>query len=380
MKLGLIAMIRKEFRQVLRDPPTLGILLIVPLLLLVLFGYAVNMDVKTVRVGVIDGDNSPESRRVTDIFRVLDIFSTVGYPETPFEAEKALVDGRIEAVIIIPPGFGRDLVSNRKPSVQVLLDGSNVTIASTAQSYIEAAFTDLSLGLETEWRSPTPAGGSKAVPPVDFRPRIWFNPELRSTVFLVPGLISLIMVITAVISTALSVVREKEKGTMEMLEASPLSSMSLILGKTVPYMVISLLETMLILIAGRFLFGVEIQGSIPALLGITFLFLLSCLGLGLLISTIAATQQTAFLVATVVTVLPSFILSGFVFPIRNMPPIIRAITHLIPARYFLTAERALIIRGAAVSSIWPQALALALFSVITLAVSSRRLGRSWRHR
>jgi ABC-2 type transport system permease protein len=212
-----------------------------------------------------------------------------------------------------------------------------------------------------------------AGPMVDFRPRIWYNPELRSTIFLVPGLISFIMVITAVISTALSVVREKEKGTMEMLEAAPLGSVALILGKTVPYMAISLAETGLILIAGRYLFGVQIQGSLAALAGITFLFLLSSLGMGLLISTIADTQQTAFLIATVVTVLPTFILSGFVFPIRNMPPLIRVVTRIIPARYFLIAERALMIRGADIRSIWPEALALLLFSIVTLGVSSVRL-------
>ena len=380
MKLGLIAMIRKEFRQVLRDPRTLSILLLVPLLLLVLIGYAISMDVESLSVGVIDGDNSPESRRIADMFRVLDIFTTVERPESPSDAEEALVDGRLDAVLIIPSGFGRDLVSNRKPSVQILLDGSNVTIASTAQSYIEAAFTDLSLGLETEWRIPTPAGRFNASLPLDFRSRIWFNPELRSTVFLVPGLISFIMVITAVISTALSVVREKEKGTMEMLEASPLTSRALILGKTVPYMVISLFEIFLILVAGRFLFGVEIQGSIVALFGISLLFILSCLGMGLLISTVAETQQSAFLIATVVTVLPSFVLSGFIFPIRNMPKIIQILTHIIPARYFLIAERALIIRGADIRSIWPQAAALTVFSLFTLAISMKRLGRGWRHR
>jgi len=160
---------------------------------------------------------------------------------------------------------------------------------------------------------------------------------------------------------------------MEMLEAAPLGPMALILGKTVPYMAISLAETGLILIAGRFLFGVEIQGSLSALAGITFLFLLSCLGTGLLISTFANTQQSAFLLSTVISVLPSFILSGFVFPIRNMPPIIQVVSRIIPARYFLNAERALIIRGAGVSSVWPEALALILFSVITLGISILRL-------
>lgn len=380
MKLELRAMVRKEFRQVLRDPHTLGILLLVPMLLLVLFGYAISMDVDDIAVGVVDEDKSPESRRVEKLFDVLEVFSS---GETPFSAagaEEALVDGRLDAVLIIPPGYGRDLTAGRIPSVQLLIDGSNVLVASTAQGYIEAMFFDLSLRLDTEWRVSSPSGKHAFAPPIDFRPRTWFNPELRSTVFLIPGLIAFIMVITAVLSTALSVVREKEKGTMETLDASPLSSSTLIIGKTIPFMVISMLETVLILIAGRFLFGVEILGSIPVLLGISFLFLLSCLGIGLLISTAVDTQQSAFLLATIVIVLPTLILSGFIYPIRNMPSAVQAVTFLIPARYFIIAERALMIRGAGLASIWPQVLILSVFSLVTLGLSSLRLGRSRRNR
>ncbi|MCD6342179.1 MAG: ABC transporter permease [Spirochaetaceae bacterium] len=380
MKLELRAMIRKEFRQVFRDPHTLGILLLVPMLLLVLFGYAISMDVDNIVVGVLDNDKSPESRRITELFQVLDVFSPGESPTSPAEAEEALVDGRLNAALVIPSGFGRDLEAGKSPSLQLLIDGSNVLVASTAQGYIDAMFFDLSLRLDTEWRVPTAAGAATFTPPIDFRPRTWFNPELRSTVFLIPGLIAFIMVITAVLSTALSVVREKEKGTMEMLDASPLSSTTLIIGKTVPFMVISMLETVLILIAGRFLFGVGIMGSISLLLGITFLFLLSCLGIGLLISTVVDTQQSAFLLATIVIVLPTLILSGFIYPIRNMPLPVQAVTFLIPARYFITAERALMIRGAGAGSIWPQSVVLLGFSIFTLGLSSLRLGRRRRKR
>ncbi len=374
MKLELRAMIRKEFRQVFRDPHTLGILLLVPMMLLVLFGYAISMDVDNIVVGVLDNDKSPESRRITELFRVLDAFSPGESLLSPDEAEEALVDGRLNAVLIIPPEFGRDMEAGRIPSVQLLIDGSNVLVASTTQGYVDAMFFDLSLRLNTEWRVPTADGDATFTPPIDFRPRTWFNPELRSTVFLIPGLIAFIMVITAVLSTALSVVREKEKGTMEMLDASPLSSTTLIIGKTIPFMVISMLETVFILIAGRFLFGVEISGSISLLLGISFLFLLSCLGIGLLISTVVDTQQSAFLLATISIVLPTMILSGFIYPIRNMPIPVQAVTFLIPARYFISAERALMIRGAGAVSIWPQSVVLLGFSIVTLGISSLRLG------
>ncbi len=372
MRIALKAMVRKEFRQVLRDPHTLGILLLVPMLLLVLFGYAISLDVDDIVVAVVDEDKSPESRRVEKLFDVLEVFTPGEFPLSAAGAEEALVDGRLDAVLILPAGFGRNLAAGRTPSVQLLIDGSNVLVASTAQGYIEAMFFDLSLRLDTEWRIPSP--------PIDFRSRTWFNPELRSTVFLIPGLIAFIMVITAVLSTALSVVREKEKGTMETLDASPLSSSTLIIGKTIPFMVISMLETVFILLAGRFLFGVEILGSIPLLLGISFVFLLSCLGIGLLISTAVDTQQSAFLLATIVIVLPTLILSGFIYPIRNMPSVVQAVTLLIPARYFIIAERALMIRGAGIVSIWPQALILLGFSVVTLGLSSLRLGRSRRNR
>ena len=380
MKLELSAMIRKEFRQVFRDPHTLGILLLIPMLLLILFGYAISMDVDNITIGVLDEDNTPESRRISELFRVMDNFTMGETPESPGEAESALVDGRLDAALIIPRGFGRELEGTEIPSVQVLIDGSNVLVASTAQGFIEAMFADLSMRLDTEWRVPEMAGTRKFSSPIDFRPRTWFNPELRSTVFLIPGLIAFIMVITAVLSTALSVVKEKEKGTMEMLDAAPISSRVLIIGKTVPFMVISLVETVFILMAGRFLFGVEIQGSIILLFGVSFLFLLSCLGIGLLISTAVDTQQSAFLIATIAIVLPTLILSGFIYPIRNMAPPVQGVTFLIPARYFILAERALMIRGAGISSIWPQALILAGFSVFTLGISSLRLEHQRRNR
>ncbi len=375
MKVELAAMIRKEFRQIIRDPRTLGILLVVPLLLLVLFGFAISLDVETVGIAVVDGDGSPESRRVLEMFGSGDVFERAEVSFSASGAEEALVDGTVDAVVVLPPGFGRDLTAGETPEVQILIDGSNVTVASTAQGYIEAALSKLAVRRIFERRIPLPGSvdPDSIQSTIDVRSRTWYNPELRSTVFLVPGLVSFIMVITAVISTAMSVVREKERGTMEMLEASPLRPLSLILGKTVPYMVLALGETMLILAAGRFFFGVEIKGSYVLLLCVTTLFLLSCLGLGLLLSTLADTQQTAFLLSVIVTVLPTFILSGFVFPIRNMPPVVQGITYIFPARYFLEAERALILRGAGLRSIWPQALALAVFSAVMLGVSGLRL-------
>jgi ABC-2 type transport system permease protein len=335
-------------------------LLLVPLFLLILFGYAVSMDIESLTVGILDGDRTPESRRLAELMRAPDLFEQAddvlevprGRRSRPGGGTNGCGDRDISRIWKSISGRWTAVRPSSRRRVQCYCchDGSECHRGGSLrfESTITTGNADTSItGIDTRR-------------PVDFRPRIWFNPELRSTVFLVPGLISFIMVITAVISTALSVVREKEKGTMEMLEAAPLQPVVLILGKTIPYMAISLGETVLILIAGRQLFGVVVQGSYPALALVTVLFLLSCLGMGLFISTIANSQQVAFLIATVVTVLPSFILSGFVFPIRNMPLPIRLVTLIIPGRYFLSAERALMIRGAGFSAIWKECAALAL--------------------
>ena len=373
MRTGLTAMIRKEFRQIFRDGRTLGMLLAVPLGLLVIFGYAINMDVQTVRVGILDRDGTPESRRTAELFAALDFFAPPVALRDASQGDLYLEEGRIDAVVELPPDFGRGLSGGTDPVVRVSVDGSNVTRASTTQAYVEAALTDLPARVAVDQRRSAPDSRTARQEPL--RVRTWFNPELESSKFLVPGLVSFIMVITAVISTALSVVREKEKGTMEMLRSSPLGPLAIVLGKTVPYMALSLTVTALILAAGRVLFGVRITGNPLALLLVTFLFILSCLGMGLMISASAKSQQTAFLLSTVVTVLPSFILSGFVFPIRNMPAVIQAVTRIIPARYFLSAERALILRGASFAEIWRDAGAMAVFSAVTLAISWVRLSR-----
>jgi ABC-2 type transport system permease protein len=209
--------------------------------------------------------------------------------------------------------------------------------------------------------------------PIDYQPRVWYNPELKSAKFLVPGLIAFILMVTAVISTALAVVREREMGTIEQLMVSPVKPLQLILGKTIPYTVISLAATVMILVLGYILFDVSIKGSVLLLALVTIIFLVGALGMGLLISTIAETQQVAFMIAVITTMLPTFILSGFVFPIRNMPWFIQMVTYLIPARYFLVALRAIVLKGVGLGAFWEQLVFMGLFAAAVLAVSSARL-------
>ena len=234
--------------------------------------------------------------------------------------------------------------------------------------YIQRVVQDASVELfEARGAEPALSGA------IDFRPRVWFNPELRSPVYLIPGLISLILVVTAVLSTAMSIVREKEHGTMEQLIAAPIHPVQLVIGKTIPYTILSLLIAFMVLMAGSYFFNIEIQGSLWALMLVTFIFLVSCLAMGLLISTIADSQQVAFMLATIITMLPTFILSGFIFPIRNMPLFVQVVTYLIPARYYLLALRGIMLKGTSLGIFLPEIAALVLFASFMLVVSAVRM-------
>jgi len=367
--------VRKEFRQISRDKRSLGVILFIPLFLLVMFGYAISLDVRNIPMGVMDLENSKESRDFLRAFENSEYFDVRVYVQSNSQIDELLKGGEIKVALVIPRGFTRKLWRDKTCEVQMLLDGSNPTEASTVLGYLEVISRSYTAQINANLSFA--GGGPKGS--LDFRPRVWYNPELRSSVFLVPGLITLILVISAVVSTALSIVREKETGTMEQILVSPLRPLELVVGKTIPYIFISLISAIGVLGVSYLLFGVTIRGSYLLLLLVMLLFLLSCLGLGILISTISATQQVAFTLAVLITVLPSFLLSGFVFPIRNMPWIIRAITYLVPARYVLEALRGIIIKGSGLLSFWPAVLGLIVFSAATLALSTFRLRRTGAH-
>jgi ABC-2 type transport system permease protein len=259
----------------------------------------------------------------------------------------------------------------RPVTVQIVIDGDNANTASTVMGYsrlLVAAFGAAQLSA-LESRLP--------VPTITVEPRIWYNPQLRSTLFLVPGLIAYISMITAVVSTALSIVREKERGTMEQVRMAPVNPVSYIVGKTLPYLAISFISAILIILTAMVLFDLPMRGSWLLLCAAIGLFLVGAQAQGLLISTIAQTQQVAFQIALLSSFLPTFILSGFIFPISSMPPVVQAITHIVPARYFLVALRAIVLKGAGIDAFWEQMVALALFGTIALALASLRLKREW---
>ncbi len=371
MNLG--AVVKKEFLQIRRDRLILFMLVFFPTVLLLFFGYVLSFDVRNVKLGLLDLDGSDRSRSFIQTLGRSEYFR----PEASFlhhdEVDAALQSGRIKAAVVIPRGFGEDLERGRTARVQGLIDGSDGREAGIVQGYLQAFATSFGQDVVAEWA----AGLNRSlVVPVVPEARIWYNPELKSTPYLIAGLIVFIFMITGTISTSLSVVRERERGTMEQLLVSPLSPGSVIIGKTLPYLGISAVSTVIILLAGRIVFGLEIKGSIPLLALASLLFLLAALGQGILISTVTNSQQVAYFAAAMSSILPALLLSDFVFPISGMPPAIQAVTMIVPARYYVHLLRGIMMRGAGFSAGAADLAALALFSAFTLAVAAARLKKA----
>jgi ABC-2 type transport system permease protein len=367
----IISIIRKEFLQIRRDRRILGMLLFIPSLMLLMFGYALNFDVRHTSLAVYDEDRTETSRSFARQFWNSEYFNLKFHLDRKSDIDPLLDGERVRVVLVIPVGFSRDIARGREAAVQVLIDGANSFSATTILGYINAIVQQYSLTVVT---SALVRSGGKTLPlPIDFRPRVWYNAELRSAKYLVPGLIAFIMMVVAVVSTALSVVRERELGTLEQLKVSPVRPLEIVIGKTVPYTLISLAAAFSILLVGYFLFDVQVKGSYLLLVLATLIFLLGSLGFGLFISTVAETQQVAFMIAALSTLLPTFVLSGFVFPIRNMPEVIQAITYFIPARYFLAALRGIILKGVGLDALWDQFVFLLAYATLMVGVSSLRL-------
>jgi ABC-2 type transport system permease protein len=278
----------------------------------------------------------------------------------------------VRAVLVIPARFGSDVTAGHPTSVQIIVNGDNANTATTVVGYVRGLLSATSARYEVQTRLGSPQG-----PLLTVEPRVFYNPELRSTLFLVPGLIAYIAMLTAVVSTALSIVREKEVGTMEQVRMSPIGPVPYILGKTVPYFVVSIMSAMSIVGAAMVLFDMPMRGSWIVLFGVVSLFLVGALGFGLLISSVAETQQVAFQLALLTSFLPTLMLSGFIFPITSMPAFLQLVTHIVPARYFLVALRGIVLKGVGPEVFWPDLAALGVFAVVILGLASLRLRRQW---
>ena len=371
----VLAVATKELRQIGRDRRTLLILLFVPAFFLLLYGYALNFDIRNVRLAVMDQDGSTKSRELVSAFVNSGYFTLVGYVDSPDDIDRLVDQGRVRAVLTVPSNFERDLSVRRPVTVQVIIDGDNANTASTVLGYVRLLISEFSTAQNT--RLAPGGGGRMPVSVITVEPRVWYNPQLRSTLFLVPGLIAYIAMITAVVSTALSVVREKERGTMEQVRMAPLSPLPYIIGKTLPYLVISFVSALMIVFSAMLLFEMPMRGSWALLCGAIGLFLVGAQAQGLLISTIAQTQQVAFQVALLSSLLPTMMLSGFIFPISSMPTVVQAITHIVPARYFIVALRSIVLKGTDLAAFWQDMLALAIFATVALGLASLRLRKEW---
>jgi len=363
--------IKKEFRQIVRDRRILAVLLFVPAFLLMMFGYALNFDVKHISLAVYDEDRTPESRNLIEQFIHSEYFDWNYYLNDKKAVDKLLDNEKAKLVIIIPNNFSKKLKRGEGAEVQIIIDGANANTASIISGYVNSIIQNYALKIISEIFQ-----HSKVLRlniPLEPRARIWYNPELKSAKFLVPGLIAFILMITTVISTSLSIVREKERGTIEQIIVSPIHPIQLIIGKTLPYMLFALVSAYLILTVGYLLFDIEVKGSQFLLFMVTLIYLLAGLGMGIFISTISDSQQVAFQISALITILPTFILSGFVFPIKNMPMFIQVVTYIIPARYFLVAIRGIILKGSGLGAFWKEVVFLLIFNILIFGLSWLRM-------
>ncbi len=365
-----LAVGRKEFRQIARDRRTLSVLLVVPILFLLLFGYALNWDIHHVKMAVNDQDQSPESRALVSAFVRSTYFDLAG-GVTDQGIQRLMDAGDVRIVLVIPAGTGRRLRTGETAPIQVLINGDDANTATTVMGYVQALLEAQSAMYRLQRY---PVAGRLLV---RAEPRVWYNPELRSVLFLVPGLIAYIAMLTAVISTAMSVVREKERGTMEQVRMAPLGALSYVTGKSIPYLLVSLVSSVGIVLAAMWLFDLPMRGSWILLLFTLALFLIGALGLGLFISTISDSQQVAFQTAALASFMPTLLLSGFIFPISSMPVWLQAVTYVVPARYFLVALRGILLKGTGIMVFWPDLAALAAFAAVVIGLAAVRLRREW---
>lgn len=369
----IFAIARKEFRQVGRDRRSLGILIFIPAFMLLMFGYAVDFDVRDIGLAVYDADNSSHSRELIDAFIHSGYFNLKYHLDSAAGVDPLLDRELVRVAIVIPHDFSASILTGNDVPVQVLIDGANASAAATVMGYVHTIVQDYTFELLSDVF--LFSGETAFTQPMDYHPRVWYNPELRSPVFLIPGLIAFILMVTSTVATSLSIVREIELGTMEQIAVSSVHPAQLIIGKIIPYICTSILSTILILIGGYVLFGVGVAGSFLMLSVLVLLFLFVALVWGVIISTTSKTQQVAFMKALTTTMLPTFILSGFVFPIHNMPVVIQAVTYLVPARYFLEALRAIMIKGTGLTAYWEQIAALLLFGTLLVIASTVHMKR-----
>jgi ABC-2 type transport system permease protein len=369
MNSRLISIIRKEFIQIFRDPRTLVLVIVMPMLQLFLLGYAATTDVKNISLAVWDQSQSQPSRALLDAFRAANYFS-IDYPVGSGDEYKELIEqGKIRAALIIPPDYDVRLLEG-SAQVSLVLDGSDATVGGTALSTARLIGQSYATKVLTEQAALT-GRPSSFNPPLDVRTQVWYNPDLIAAYFNVPGVIGMILYFITTLLTASSIVRERERGTIEQLIVTPIRSWELVVGKILPYSILALIDMVEVLIIGHWWFKVPIKGDLGLIFALSGLFLISSLGIGLFASTVANTQQEAF-ITVMVTMLPSIFLSGFFFPIEAMPRFLQYVSAIVPLRYYLVIIRALLLKGVGLSALQNEVIALTIFAVVIMGIAALR--------
>ncbi len=358
-----LAVMKREAITIARDIRLLLIVVFFPLLLLIIYGYGVTFDIKSVPIAVYDQSNNLISRELIDRYDASEYFKIVELSRSRKRIDELLINDDIIIGLVIPPDFARDIKSLKGAVVQVLVNGSDANTASVALGYHAAVFADFT---GKYFKPPE----NITFPEVQANTRIWYNPDLKSSNFIVPGIIAIIMMLMGAILTSTAIVKEKETGTIEQIVASPVKSWEYIAGKITPYIIISLFDVILVVMAAYFIFDVPIRGSLLQLGFFAILFLANALGVGLFVSSVSQNVVGAQIMAVLLSLLPSILLSGFVFPISSMPKVIQAVTYLVPARYFLEVLRGIFLKGIGVSVLWPQALFLCANAMLFLSLAS----------
>lgn len=357
----LRAIIRKEVYHILRDSRTLAIIFLMPVIMVVLYGYALNMDITNIPLAVNDRDQTPRSREFVRAFTGSRYFTVTEYVSNSAQIGELFRIRAARAALVIPRGFGASFGALPEADVQLLVDGSDPTYGQAVVNYSTAIAASYSL-----------TGSVARLVPLEIRDQYLFNPDLKSSNFIIPGLVAVILMMVCALLTSITLAREKETGTMDVLVVSPVRSIEIVFGKVIPYVVLAVLDAVFILGLAKLIFDIPLQGDLLLLLGLSIVYIYCALGIGLFISSIAKSQQVAMMAALVATIMPSILLSGFLFPIFSMPAPIRAVTYLIPARYYLEIIRGILLKSSTFGVLWAPALMLALIGTLLAVVAAFR--------
>lgn len=367
----ILHIIKKELIQLRRDPRMFPILFISPILQLLVLGYAANLDVREISTVICDMDNSQTSRNFTAKFTNSGYFSSVGTTKNIKDVDEFIDNGKASLAIVIPLNFGNDILAQRQVQLQIIADGSESNSATIGLQYATQIVLGYSRSIVMQKFSRMKSLGVNNAQ-IEPEIRVWYNPELKSRNFMVPGILGLLLMVMTMMLTSMAIVKEKEIGTLEQLIVTPIKPYQLIIGKLAPFTLIGLIDVLLVVLVATFLFNIPVKGSIPLLFGLSLVFLMATLGLGLFVSTISSNQQQAMMAATFFVMFPMIYLSGFVFPIENMPQVIQYFTYIIPLRYYFVIIRGLFLKGVGIQELWTQVGALFALGTVILSLSVLR--------